>query len=124
MSKRTRWVIVVTGFTGLVVVAWWLVGNFHPPAEVVWPTPSDAQPVAVPRPVPADPMVEANIQQLSTPEGKVNYHGSINPGGPIFIHSPPMKALVERGNAIQPRLLDALQDRNIRNEVVLVLAES
>jgi HEAT repeat protein len=124
MSKHTRWVIVAVGFTGLVMVGWWFVGKFHRPGEVVWPTPSTSQHVAATGPVLTDPTVEVNIQLLSTPEGKVKYHGSISPGGPILDYSVPMKALVERGNAIQGRLLDALQDPNIRNEIALVLAQS
>jgi HEAT repeat protein len=67
--------------------------------------------------------VESFIQQLHRPEGKVEYLFSVNPGGPVFRLSGPMKKLVAQGSAIQPRLLEALKDPRIRNEVALILAE-
>lgn len=67
--------------------------------------------------------VDTEILQLATPAGKVTYLGSVNPGGPDFEPSAPMKQLVERGPAIQPRLLDELADPRVRNEIALVLAE-
>src|SRR5262249_54464270 len=67
--------------------------------------------------IPTD-TVDLDIRQLSAPEGKVKYLG-----GPVFDYSEPMKKLVEQGNVIQPRLLDALNDPQIRNEVALILAE-
>ncbi len=71
---------------------------------------------------PAD-KVDSLIRQLYAPEGKVKYLFSINPGGPVFDPSAPMRKLVEHGNAIQPRLLPELQDPRIRNEVALILAQ-
>jgi HEAT repeat protein len=67
--------------------------------------------------------VDDLIRQLSTPAGKVECHGSINPGGPIFVLSEPMKELAGRGRTVQPRLLEALGDPRIRNEAALILAE-
>src|SRR2546429_659858 len=70
---------------------------------------------------PAD-TVEQHIRQLQAPEGKVKHLFTVNPGGPIFDLSVPMKKLVEQGNAIQARLLPELKDPRIRNEVALILA--
>jgi hypothetical protein len=67
--------------------------------------------------------VESFIQQLRSPAGKVKYLFSINPGGPVFDLSVPMKTLVKYGNTIQPRLLVELKDPRVRNEVALILAE-
>src|SRR5262249_30894101 len=67
--------------------------------------------------------VDSLIQQLNAPDGKVKYLFSINPGGPVFDPSVPMKKLVKQGSVIQPRLLDELKDPRIRNEVTLILAE-
>lgn len=64
------------------------------------------------------------IRQLHAPEGKVNYLFSINPGGPVFRFSPPMKKLVEKGPRIQPRLLHELKDPRIQNEIALILAHT
>jgi HEAT repeat protein len=72
--------------------------------------------------VPSD-TVDFNIRQLSAPEGKVKYLFFINPGGPVFDYSVPMKKLVEQGSAIQPRLFEELKDPRIRNEVALILAK-
>ena len=66
--------------------------------------------------------IELEIRHLDSPEGKVQYLGSMNPRGPWFVYSEPMKKLVERGDGIQSRLLPELNDPRIRNEVVLVLA--
>src|SRR5262249_46091108 len=54
--------------------------------------------------------VDSLIRQLDAPEGKVKYLFSINPGGPVFELSLPMKKLVEKGRGIQPRLLNELKD--------------
>jgi hypothetical protein len=83
----------------------------------------------VPQPVRPDGVSESPdsvddlIRRLATTGGRVEYLGSINPGGPIFISSAPMKELAGRGRAIQPRLVAALADPQVRNEVALVLAE-
>src|SRR5262249_33210735 len=66
--------------------------------------------------------VDGDIRQLSAPKGKVKYLFWIDPGGPMFDYSPPMKRLIERGTAIQPRLLEELKNTRIRKEVALVLA--
>jgi HEAT repeat protein len=62
------------------------------------------------------------IRQLATPDGKVRYLGSINPGGPSFGLSAPMRQLVKFGTVIQPRLLSKLKDPRIHNEVAIILA--
>jgi hypothetical protein len=67
-------------------------------------------------------MVDSLIHQLDAPDGKVKYLFSINPGGPIFELSVPMKKLVEKGRGIQPGLLNELKDPRRHNEVALVLA--
>src|SRR5689334_6623590 len=74
------------------------------------------------RPEPADP-VAGLIRDLDTPQGKVKYLFSSNPGGPVFDFSAPMKKLVKKGTRIEPRLLPKLKDARIRNEVALILAE-
>jgi len=66
--------------------------------------------------------IDADIQMLTAPEGKVKDGWFFNPGGPIFRFSEPMNRLVERGNAIQWRLLEKSRDPRIRNEVALILA--
>lgn len=83
----------------------------------------------VPIPVHPDEVPESTdsvdnlIRQLSTPAGKAQYHGFLNPGGPIFLPSPAMTELIARGRAIQPRLIETLGNPEFRNEVALVLAE-
>jgi hypothetical protein len=67
--------------------------------------------------------VDDLIFQLQAPEGKVAFFGCINPGGPVFMFSAPMKKLAERGSAIQYRLLPHLKDPRIRNEIALILGE-
>lgn len=67
--------------------------------------------------------VDNLIRQLYTPEGKVKYLFSFNPGGPVFDLSVPMKKLAEHGTPIQQRLVDKLKDQRIRNEVALILAQ-
>jgi HEAT repeat protein len=66
--------------------------------------------------------VDRLVRQLHAPEGKVKYLFSINPGGPVFELSVPMRKLVQQSNAIQRRLLPQLKDPRIRNEVALILA--
>lgn len=72
-------------------------------------------------PEPAE-KIEEYIRQLQAPEGKVKHLFTINPGGPIFELSAPMKALIKQGNTIQARLLRELKDAGHRNEVALILA--
>jgi HEAT repeat protein len=72
---------------------------------------------------PAD-KIDSLISQLRAPGGKVEHLFTINPGGPVFEASAPMKKLIAAGNAIQPRLLEALRDPQVRNEVALILAET
>lgn len=66
--------------------------------------------------------LDINISQLYGPEGNVEFI-CCSDGVPIFRYSVPMKNLVEKGSAIQSRLLVELKDQRIRNEVVLILAE-
>jgi HEAT repeat protein len=65
--------------------------------------------------------VDDLIRQLGSPEGKVKYLFSVNPGGPVFKLSAPMKELAGHGRAIQPRLIHHLKDPRIRNEIALIL---
>lgn len=74
-------------------------------------------------PEPPAPAVDDLIRQLATPGGRVEYHGRINPGGPVFRPSAPMTELAGRGRVVQPRLFAALGDPRVRNEVALILAE-
>lgn len=67
--------------------------------------------------------IDDDIRQLATEEGKVEYLGYWNPGGPIFRNSPAMKRLIARGVEVQPRLISALADHARRNEAALILAE-
>src|SRR5262249_45055233 len=66
--------------------------------------------------------VDALIRQLYAPKGKVKYLFSVNPGEPVFDLSMPMKKLVQMGHKIQPRLVAKLKDRDIWNEVALIIA--
>jgi hypothetical protein len=68
-------------------------------------------------------MVDVLIRRLGAPEGKVKYLCSVNPGGPIFEPSMPMKMLIEHGGVIQPRVLQGLRDPRVRNELALILAQ-
>jgi hypothetical protein len=66
--------------------------------------------------------VDRLIRQLHAPEGKVKHLFTINPGGPVFEDSAPMRKLIGQGNAIQARLLPKLKDPQIQNEVALILS--
>jgi len=66
--------------------------------------------------------VEALIANLRFPDGKAQEEGFVNPGGPMFGSSPPMKKLVDLGPAIEPLLLDELQDPEIQSEIAIVLS--
>jgi hypothetical protein len=87
-------------------------------AGVLWRTPPEA---ALPEPSPPG-AVDLDIRRLAAPEGRAKYLFDFNPGGPVFEYSAPMKNLVARGSAAQPRLLGALQDPHVRNEVALILS--
>ncbi len=62
--------------------------------------------------------VDDLIRQLRAPEGKIKFDlfG-------LLEHSTPMKKLVEKGDAIQPRLLNELNDPRSRNEVAVILGQ-
>ena len=62
------------------------------------------------------------IDRLREPQSKVRMDGFINPGGPIFHLSEPIKQLIDRGSEIEPLLLESFKDKNIRNEIALVLS--
>jgi hypothetical protein len=99
-----------------------LIGCGQKSPQVVQDAPAEqpAPPVAQ-QADPGDP-VERAFQQLRTPEGKVEYLFSVNPGGPVFEFSAPMRELVEQGSSVQPRLLAVLKDPQVRNEAALILA--
>jgi len=67
--------------------------------------------------------IDSDIRRLFSPEGKVEYLFSVNPGGPVFRYSEPMQRLVEQGSVVQPRLLEELKNPRIQNEVALILSE-
>ncbi len=66
--------------------------------------------------------IDRLIEVLRTPEGKVECHMFVNPGGPIVEHSPAMRTLEGMGSAIEPLLLDRMNDSEIRSEIAVVLA--
>src|SRR5262245_59053439 len=68
-----------------------------------------------------DESTKGLVDQLRTPEGKMKYLFFIVPGGPIFKASPPMKKLLEKGNAVQASLLPCLKEAGIRDEVAYIL---
>ncbi len=72
---------------------------------------------------PFDRAVTRHIELLTKPEGKVQSMGFINPGGLWLIESPAMDWLVAQGPAVQPRILQALDDPRSRREAALVLGE-
>jgi hypothetical protein len=68
-----------------------------------------------------DDSAKGLVDQLRTPEGKIEYFGFFVPGGPTFKTSPPMEKLLKKGNAVQASLLPYLKEAAIRDEVAYVL---
>jgi HEAT repeat protein len=69
---------------------------------------------------PSPDSVDDDIRQLATPGGKVKTSAFLR-ADLLFEFSPPMERLATRGSAVQPRLLAALSDSQVRCEAVIVL---
>jgi hypothetical protein len=65
--------------------------------------------------------VEGLIQQLKEPHNKVQFHGSMIPGGELLEFSAPMKKLIILGAKARAPLQKCLSDKEIQNEAALVL---
>jgi hypothetical protein len=68
-----------------------------------------------------DPEVRQQIALLHESANKVQYHGTMIPGGEMLAFSQPMKELIRLGDRARPSLHQHLADESIQNEVVLVL---
>ncbi len=66
--------------------------------------------------------VEALVRELATPAGKLRCVGIANPEGPLVETSAAMKKLAALGPAIEPLLIEHLGDKDVRNELGVVLA--
>ncbi|WP_148087789.1 HEAT repeat domain-containing protein [Gemmata obscuriglobus] len=68
-----------------------------------------------------DSEVEQLIARLREPAGRVQFFGTLIPGGEVLQFSPPMKELIRLGARALPALHRLVGEEAIRNEVVLVL---
>jgi hypothetical protein len=61
------------------------------------------------------------IEQMRDPMNKVQYLFVTIPGGEVLQFSPPMKQLIRMGARARPALHRRISDKEIQNEVVLIL---
>jgi hypothetical protein len=77
--------------------------------------------LAAPAPFPR-PRIDRLISELRWPPNRLNWKGSrCIPGGELIDFSPPMKELIRVGAPARARLHRLLDDKQIQNEVVLIL---
>ena len=75
-----------------------------------------------PFPKPAGTRVKGLIAELRRPANRLGWEGTgIIPGGELIDFSPPMKKLIKVGAPARAALHRLVDDKQIQNEVVLVL---